>query len=71
MKIRIVALCALLAVLSTGVSLAQQAPAVTAIKAGRLIDPETGTSAAGQVILIDGEGSPPWERAWQFRPGPL
>ena len=55
MKIRIVVLCALLAVLSAGVSPAQQAPAVTAIKAGRLIDPETGTSAAGQVILIEGE----------------
>ncbi|MDQ6800665.1 MAG: amidohydrolase family protein [Acidobacteriota bacterium] len=27
----------------------------TAIKAGRLIDPETGTAAANQVILIEGE----------------
>ena len=33
-----------------------QAPAkVTAIKAGRLIDPETGTASANQVILIEGE----------------
>lgn len=28
---------------------------VTAIKAGRLIDPETGTAATNQVILIEGE----------------
>jgi imidazolonepropionase-like amidohydrolase len=37
----------------------QSAPAgpvkVTAVKAGRLIDPETGTAAANQVILIEGE----------------
>jgi len=33
---------------------AQLAP-VTAIKAGRLIDPETGVSAANQVILVEGE----------------
>jgi len=34
-----------------------QAPAssVVAIKAGRLIDPETGTAATGQVIIIEGE----------------
>src|SRR6266511_5987463 len=36
-----------------------QAPAqplaITAIKAGRLIDPETGTAAANQVIIIEGE----------------
>src|SRR6476659_6933702 len=32
----------------------QQAPAVTAIRAGKLIDPETGTAAANQVILVDG-----------------
>ena len=30
-------------------------PAVTVIKAGRLIDPETGTAAANQVIVIEGE----------------
>jgi imidazolonepropionase-like amidohydrolase len=29
--------------------------AVTAIKAGRLIDPETGTAASNQVIIIEGE----------------
>lgn len=28
---------------------------ITAIKAGRLIDPETGTAASNQVILIEGE----------------
>ena len=28
---------------------------ITAIKAGRLIDPETGTAAANQVIIIEGE----------------
>jgi imidazolonepropionase-like amidohydrolase len=34
-----------------------QAPAssVVAIKAGRLIDPETGTASTGQVIIIEGE----------------
>jgi imidazolonepropionase-like amidohydrolase len=32
----------------------QSAP-ITAIKAGRLIDPETGVSAANQVILVEGE----------------
>jgi len=32
-----------------------QPPRITAIKAGRLIDPETGTAAANQVILIEGE----------------
>ena len=28
---------------------------VTAIRAGRVVDPETGTSAANQIILIEGE----------------
>ncbi|MEW5981795.1 MAG: amidohydrolase family protein [Acidobacteriota bacterium] len=31
------------------------AAAVTVVKAGRLIDPETGTAAANQVIVIEGE----------------
>jgi imidazolonepropionase-like amidohydrolase len=31
---------------------AQSAPAVTAIRAGRLIDPESGSSSANQIILI-------------------
>jgi imidazolonepropionase-like amidohydrolase len=33
----------------------QPAAAVTAIRAGRLIDPETGTTAANQIILVQGE----------------
>ena len=42
--------------LSPGPSMAQTPPdPVIAIKAGRLIDPETGTVATGQVILIEGE----------------
>jgi imidazolonepropionase-like amidohydrolase len=31
------------------------AQTITAVKAGRLIDPETGTAAANQIILIEGE----------------
>ncbi|MFH1572625.1 MAG: hypothetical protein ABIG68_01500, partial [Acidobacteriota bacterium] len=30
-------------------------PKVTAVKAGRLIDPETGRAASNQVILVEGE----------------
>ena len=44
----------LIALLAIGIANAQPA-AVTAIKAGRLIDPETGTASANQVILIEGE----------------
>jgi imidazolonepropionase-like amidohydrolase len=33
----------------------QRAAAVIAIKAGRLVDPETGTALANQVILVEGE----------------
>ena len=33
---------------------AQAPAAVTAIRAGMLIDPETGTAAANQVILVEG-----------------
>jgi len=32
-----------------------QTAAITAIKAGRLVDPETGTIAVNQVILVEGE----------------
>src|SRR5262245_27173330 len=32
----------------------QTAPPITAIRAGKLIDPETGTAATNQVILVDG-----------------
>src|SRR5438094_652284 len=46
----------LLSVLSAVVTPAQsQSAAITAIKAGRLIDPETGTAATNQVILVEGE----------------
>ena len=34
-------------------------PKVTAVKAGVLIDPETGTAATNQVILIEGENPIP------------
>lgn len=34
---------------------ATQAPPVIVIKAGRLVDPETGTAALNQVIVIEGE----------------
>src|SRR6185503_20109115 len=50
--------CCFLLLLSLTVVPAQaQSPTgpITAIKAGRLIDPETGTAAANQVILIEGE----------------
>jgi imidazolonepropionase-like amidohydrolase len=48
--------CVLLLALFAVVAVAQAQPVkVTAIKAGRLIDPETGTAAANQVILIEGE----------------
>jgi imidazolonepropionase-like amidohydrolase len=41
------------ALMATG-SLVAQAPTTTAIKAGRLIDPQTGTVTANQTILIEG-----------------
>ena len=46
-----------LILLLTAVPTLAQAPAssLVAIKAGRLIDPETGTAATGQVIIIEGE----------------
>src|SRR3989304_4291361 len=56
MKKRTGMLCLLLLVLLVGVATVQSQPApITAIKAGRLIDPETGTAATNQVILIEGE----------------
>ena len=47
---------AVLLLVSAGVT-AGQSPSstITAIKAGRLIDPETGTAIANQVILVEGE----------------
>src|ERR1700730_1950178 len=48
--------CFLLPVLLAGATAVQaQSASITAIKAGRLIDPETGTAATDQVILIEGE----------------
>ena len=56
MKKRAGIFCLLLVVLLVGVAAVQAQPApITAIKAGRLIDPETGTAATNQVILIEGE----------------
>jgi len=56
MKKRTGMFCLLLVVLLVGVAAAQAQPTpITAIKAGRLIDPETGTAATNQVILIEGE----------------
>jgi imidazolonepropionase-like amidohydrolase len=34
---------------------AQSRPPITAIKAGKLVDPETGTTQANQIILVEGE----------------
>ncbi|MBZ5537066.1 MAG: amidohydrolase family protein [Acidobacteriia bacterium] len=47
-----------LSILLIGVVVAQAQPKaapITAIKAGRLIDPETGTASTSQVILVEGE----------------
>jgi imidazolonepropionase-like amidohydrolase len=58
---RIVILSAVMVVLGIGVAWPQPAPAgpaplpLVAIKAGRLIDPETGTTATNQIILVEGE----------------
>ncbi len=45
----------LLAVLLATSTAVAQSPVITAIKAGRLIDPETGMATTNQVILIEGE----------------
>ena len=56
MKKRTGMFCLLLVALLAGAAAVQSQPAqTTAIKAGRLIDPETGTAASNQVILIEGE----------------
>src|SRR6185503_20260427 len=58
MKSRKVIFCLLLLALFATTATPQspaQPVAVTAIKAGRLIDPETGTATANQVIIIEGE----------------
>jgi hypothetical protein len=41
--------------LATAAQSQSQSGAITAIKAGRLIDPETGTATTNQIILIQGE----------------
>jgi imidazolonepropionase-like amidohydrolase len=45
----------LMMTLSPSMAQAPPSPPVIAIKAGRLIDPETGTAATGQVIVVEGE----------------
>ena len=58
MKKRTGIYCLLLAALLAGATAAQvsaQSAAITVVKAGRLIDPETGTAVANQVIIIEGE----------------
>ena len=50
MKIRLT----LIFILFFGAALTAQPPQTTAIRAGRLIDPETGAASAGQVILVQG-----------------
>ena len=55
MKMRTAVFGFLLVALAAILLVAQQNGPVTAIKAGRLIDPETGAAAADQVILVEGE----------------
>ena len=55
MKMRWAVLCSLWVALAAVLAVAQQRPPVTVIKAGWLIDPETGTAAANQLILVEGE----------------
>ncbi|HYV06475.1 MAG TPA: amidohydrolase family protein [Blastocatellia bacterium] len=58
MKKRTATFCLLLSALLPVLVSAQtqpQATRITAIKAGRLIDPETGTAAANVIILVEGE----------------
>ena len=53
MKIRSAVLCLLFMALAANISTGQQTSPVTAIKAGRLIDPETGTASP----TSDGHGA--------------
>jgi imidazolonepropionase-like amidohydrolase len=54
--IELFAFLILLLLITAAPSMAQTpANSIVAIKAGRLIDPETGTAATGQVIIIEGE----------------
>ncbi len=57
---RVVLAACMAAVMTVGVMAQRPQPnagplKVTAIKAGRLIDPETGTAATNQIILVEGE----------------
>lgn len=52
---KLAAVLCLLALLFAHEAAAQQSTPTTAIRAGRLIDPETGTATTNQVILIEGE----------------
>jgi imidazolonepropionase-like amidohydrolase len=54
---RVTIACALIAALPSATISAQQGAqqeSVTAIRAGRLVDPETGTTAENQIILVQG-----------------
>ncbi len=58
MKKRTITCCLLVLALLGNANYAQaptQTAVITAIKAGRLIDPETGVAATDQVIIIEGE----------------
>ncbi len=56
MNRRTAVFCAFFALsLAAGELAAQQPSPVTAIKAGRLIDPESGTVSSNQIILVEGE----------------
>ncbi|HET6892673.1 MAG TPA: amidohydrolase family protein, partial [Pyrinomonadaceae bacterium] len=48
-------LSTILLLVIAGLTVAQSPPTIIAIKDGRLIDPETGTATANQVILVEGE----------------
>src|SRR6476646_5127359 len=39
----------------SGAGQAGRAPKITAIRAGRLVDPATGTTSTNQIILVEGE----------------
>ena len=58
MRKGMLAFCLIVGIVLSGLASAQTQPSagpITAIKAGRLIDPETGTVATNQVILVQGE----------------
>jgi len=60
MMVKVVVVAALVGVATLGMEAQRGAPPpgaqkLTAIRAGRVIDPETGTAAANQVIVVEGE----------------